>query len=119
MLKIAFTVHSQMANLAGPALIPVTKLKRSNGSPHSWGLHIDPPPNCHNSCNSYYLHYRKVPVMWEKPLTSAEVILSGDLLGMPVAVKLPLANASLSLPDLANELRSRSGNLKAERPLNK
>ncbi|CAE7676226.1 unnamed protein product [Symbiodinium sp. CCMP2456] len=33
------------------------------------------------------------------------VILAGDLLGMPVAVKLPLANASLSLPDLANELR--------------
>jgi len=33
------------------------------------------------------------------------VILKGDLLGMPVAVKLPLANASLSLPDLANELR--------------
>ena len=57
--------------------------------------------------------------MWETPLTSAEVILSGDLLGMPVAVKLPLANASLSLPDLANELRSRSGNLKAERPLKK
>lgn len=33
------------------------------------------------------------------------VILHGKLLGMPVAVKLPLANASLSLPDLANELR--------------
>mmetsp|Transcript_26954 Transcript_26954/g.62675 ORF Transcript_26954/g.62675 Transcript_26954/m.62675 type:complete len:637 (-) Transcript_26954:366-2276(-) len=33
------------------------------------------------------------------------VILKGDLLGMPVAVKLPLASASLSLPDLANELR--------------
>ncbi|CAJ1402083.1 unnamed protein product [Effrenium voratum] len=33
------------------------------------------------------------------------VILAGDMLGMPVAVKLPLANASLSLPDLANELR--------------
>lgn len=33
------------------------------------------------------------------------VILAGDLLGMSVAVKLPLANASLSLPDLANELR--------------
>lgn len=33
------------------------------------------------------------------------VILRGNLLGMPVAVKLPLANASLSLPDLANELR--------------
>ena len=35
---------------------------------------------------------------------TAQVILAGDLLGMPVAVKLPLANASLSLPDLANEL---------------
>jgi hypothetical protein len=32
-----------------------------------------------------------------------QVILHGKLLGMPVAVKLPLANASLSLPDLANE----------------
>ncbi|CAK8985601.1 Alpha-galactosidase (Melibiase), partial [Durusdinium trenchii] len=31
-----------------------------------------------------------------------QVILAGDLLGMSVAVKLPLANASLSLPDLAN-----------------
>ena len=35
------------------------------------------------------------------------MILAGDLLGMPVAVKLPLANASLSLPDLANELLGR------------
>lgn len=37
-------------------------------------------------------------------ISCLEVILAGDLLGMSVAVKLPLANASLSLPDLANEL---------------
>ena len=36
-----------------------------------------------------------------------QVILHGKLLGMPVAVKLPLANASLSLPDLANEFLDR------------
>ena len=42
------------------------------------------------------------PYFYRTP--SLKVILKGDLIGMPVAVKLPLANASLSLPDLANEL---------------
>ena len=46
----------------------------------------------------------------------AQVILRGNLLGMPVAVKLPLANASLSLPDLANEFLDKqiSGDFRLE-----
>lgn len=46
---------------------------------------------------------------WSNPPIPGEiqVILHGKLLGMPVAVKLPLANASLSLPDLANEFLDR------------
>ena len=46
----------------------------------------------------------------------AQVILRGKLLGMPVAVKLPLANASLSLPDLANEFLDKqiSGDFRLE-----